>query len=80
MSGFLVAYFLKSLSLKILFIVLTIFKKPIFLVKNKLTNTSFDALTIVGAKKPKFKHLLINLIDGKSVLYSRFENSIYLKC
>ena len=40
-------------------------KNLIFLLKNKSTNTSLDALTIVGAKKPKFKHLLINLIDGK---------------
>ena len=32
-AGFLVAYFLKSLSLKILFIVLTMSKKPIFLAK-----------------------------------------------
>ena len=63
--GFLLAYFLKSLSLKILFIVLTMFKKPIFLAKNKLTSTSFDALTIVGVIKPKFKHLVINFIEGK---------------
>jgi len=68
--GFLLAYFLKSLSLKILFIVLTMFKKPIFLAKNKPTNTSFDALTIVGAKNPKFKHLLINLIDGKRFVFT----------
>ena len=41
-------------------------KKPIFLAKNKLTNTSLDALTIVGVEKPKFKHLLINFIEGKA--------------
>jgi len=46
------------------------FKKLIFLFKNKLTNTSFDALTIVGAKKPKFKHLLINLIAGKRLVFT----------
>ena len=68
--GFLLAYLLKSLSLKILFIVLTISKKPIFLAKNKLTNTSLEALTIVGANKPKFKHLLINLIDGKRFVFT----------
>ena len=69
-SGFLLAYLLKSLSLKILFMVLTIVKKLIFLAKNKLTNTSFDALTIVGVKKPRFKHLLINLIDGKRFVFT----------
>ena len=63
--GFLLAYLLKSLSLKILFNFLTISKKPIFPFKNKLTNTSLDALTIIGAETPEFKHLLINLIEGK---------------
>ena len=62
--GFLLAYFLKSLSLKILFIVLTISKKAIFLCKNKLTKTSLQALTIAGVEWPKLRHLSINLIDG----------------
>ena len=32
--------------------------------KNKSTKTSFAALTIVGAKSPELRHLLISLIDG----------------
>ena len=68
-DGFLLAYFLKSLSLKILFIVLTMSKKPIFLAKNKLTNTSLEALTIVGVNKPNFKHLGINFIEGKRFVF-----------
>ena len=44
------AYFLKSLSLKILFIVLTISKKPIFPFRNKSTNTSFEPLMIIGVE------------------------------
>ena len=39
-------------------------KKPILLVKNRFTNISLDALTIVGVKKPVFKHLLIRLTEG----------------
>jgi hypothetical protein len=68
--GFLLAYFLKSLPLKILFIVLTISKNPIFSFKNKSTNTSFAALIIIGVEKPNVKHLLINLIDGKSLVFT----------
>ena len=68
-DGFLLAYFLKSLSLKILFIVSTMSKKPIFLAKNKLTSTSFEALTIVGVNKPDFKHFGINFIEGKIYYY-----------
>ena len=64
-AGFLLAYFLKSLSLKILFIVFTMSKKPIFLAKNKSTNTSLEALTIVGVSRPEFKHLSINFNEGK---------------
>ena len=64
-SVLLLAYFLKSLSLKILFMILTMSKKPIFLAKNKLTNTSLEALTIVGVNKPKFKHFGISFIEGK---------------
>ena len=44
--------------------------KLIFLDKNKLTNTSLDALTIVGVEEPNSKHLLINLIDGKRFLFT----------
>ena len=64
-AEFLLAYFLKSLSLNILFIVLTMSKKPIFLAKNKFTNTSLEALTIVGVNGPKFNHLEINFTEGK---------------
>ena len=39
-------------------------KKPIFPFKNKSTNTSLEALIIIGAEKPEFKDLLINLIAG----------------
>ena len=66
--GFLLAYFLKSLSLKILFIILTISKKSIFSFKNKLTSTSLEALTIIGAEKPEFKHLRTNLTEGNFLI------------
>ena len=68
--GFLLAYLLKSLSLKILFMIATISKKLIFPFKNRLTNTSLDALTMVGVEEPNSKHLLINLIDGKRFLFT----------
>ena len=67
-AEFLLAYFLKSLSLKILFIVFTMSKKPIFLAKNYLTSTSFEALTIVGVNKPKLRQLSINFIEGKRLV------------
>ena len=55
-TGFVLAYFLKSLSLKILFIVFIISRKPIFLLKNMFTRTSLHALTIVGVETPNLKH------------------------
>ena len=39
-------------------------KKPILLAKNRFTNISLDALTIVGVKKPVFRHLFIRLTEG----------------
>ena len=48
--GFFLAYFLKSLSLKILFMVLTMSKKPIFPFKNKPTNISLEALIMIGVE------------------------------
>jgi len=41
---------LKSLSLKILFMVFTMSKKPIFPFKNKSTSISLDALSIIGVE------------------------------
>ena len=67
-AEFLLAYFLKSLSLKILFKFFTISKNPIFLAKNKLTSSSFYAFTMVGANFPKFKHFEIKLIEGNFFL------------
>ena len=61
--GFLLAYLLKSLTLKILFIVLTICKNSIFPFKNKSTNTSFAAFIIIGVESPNLKHLLSSLIE-----------------
>ena len=63
-AGILLAYFLKSLSLKILFIVLTISRKPILLLKNRSTNTSFAALIMVGVNNPYFKLFSIKLTEG----------------
>ena len=62
---FLLAYFLKSLSSKILFIVFTISKKPILPFRNKSTRTSFAAFIIIGVESPNLKDLSISLIEGK---------------
>ena len=63
--GFLLAFFLKSLCLKILFIFLTISKNPIFPFKNKSTKTSLAAFIIIGVDDPDEKHLSSSLIEGK---------------
>ncbi len=55
--GFLLAYFLKSLPLKILFITLTMSKNPIFPFKNKSTHPSWAALIIMGVEGPSVKNL-----------------------
>ena len=65
--GFLLAYLLKSLSFKILFIILTISKNPIFPFKNEWTRTSLAAFTIIGVENPNVKHLLISFTAGKFV-------------
>ena len=62
--GFLVAYLLKSSSLKILPTIRTMSKKGIFLFKNMSTKTSFEAFIIVGMELLNFKLLLIKLIEG----------------
>ena len=64
-SGFLLAFFLKSLCFKILFIILTISKNSIFPFKNKSTKTSLAAFIIIGVENPNVKHLLSSLMDGK---------------
>ena len=64
--AFLLAYFLKSLPFKILFIILTISKNSIFPFKNKSTSTSFAAFIIIGVENPDVKHLLSKLIEGNS--------------
>ena len=63
--GFLLAYFLKSFTFKILFIIFTISKNPIFPFKNKSSNTSLAAFIIIGVECPSEKHLLTSLIEGK---------------
>ena len=63
--GFLLAFFLKSLCFKILFIILTISKNSIFPFKNKSTRTSLAAFIIIGVESPNVKHLLTSLIEGK---------------
>ena len=63
--GFLLAFFLKSLCLKILFILLTISKNPILPFKNKSTKTSLAAFIIIGVDGPDEKHLSSSLMEGK---------------
>ena len=66
--GFLLAFFLKSLCLKILFILLTISKNPILPFKNKSTKTSLAAFIIIGVDGPDEKHLSSSLMEGKDFL------------
>ena len=66
-SGFLLAFFLKSLCFKILFIILTISKNLIFPFKNKSTKTSLAAFIIICVESPNEKHLLTSLIEGKAL-------------
>ena len=60
--GFLLAYFGKSESFKILFIVLTISKNLIFPFKKKSTSTSFEEFTIVVVDGPILKHVSTKLV------------------
>ena len=68
--GFLLAFFLKSLSLKILFILLTISKNPILPFKNRSTKVSLAAFIIIGVDDPDEKHLSRSLMEGKNLEFT----------